>query len=395
WFADIENRINDVLQKVAAGQIDTLPDIGIGDGVMARKTRPANVVASPLSPDTPWAISGASFRLGLTVEAGNADRSLLPIELEVSIPELVRGKLARAFLLSADGQNAAILPTQLDPIAGKSTRLLTLIVPELKKEETAMIHVYFGLESAPAEWSAIATWDGDDGMKVIENEFAQIHLGSEGGHAYKWIVKGYDGLDMTDPGNTSYHGFSDHGHADRSKRFELVCMNNGPAMVRYGCYFDGELVKTLTVYAGMPILDVITSYPTGYYWNFDDPDLFAADGKTPGTYLFSNGKTGPTPPKGASNDLQIKESGVFWAIKTNEQGLMHGMTTPEATSRFVIGPGGNMGGIGIESGDARSHFVTLAGVLAKNTPSGIMDQIRETYNLKNQPVVTQYAQEQP
>jgi hypothetical protein len=91
--------------------------------------------------------------------------------------------------------------------------------------------------------------------------------------------------------------------------------------------------------------------------------------------------------------LQIREQGVFWAIKTNEQGLAHGMATPEATSRFVIGPGGGMGGVGIESSEPRSHFVTLAGRLDKKQSTGIMDAIRDTFNLKNQPVVVQYAQE--
>ena len=86
---------------------------------------------------------------------------------------------------------------------------------------------------------------------------------------------------------------------------------------------------------------------------------------------------------------------MFWAIKTNDQGLAHGMTTPEATSRFAIGPGGGMGGVGIESSEPRSHFVTVAGRLANHLPAGIMDNIQGTFHLKNQPVVTLYVQEQP
>ena len=399
WFAELQQKVLDVITTVAESDTDAaLPDIGLGADLMMRKTSPSRVVAGKLSPETPWASPRAIMRLGLAVEAGNVDRISFPVELDVTLPESCIGKGVEAFELGADGRSSPI-PAQLDPANHpQNPRLqrLTLLLTGVQKEETTKVYVYFGLDNVNTELPSVSTFDGEDGMKVIDNDLVQIHLGAEGGHAYKWLVKDLVLLDITDPGDTSYHGFSDHGHADRSKRFDLVCMNHGPAMVRYGCFFDDELVKTLTVYAGLPVLDVVTTYLTGYYWNFDDPDLFAADGKTPGTYLFSNGKTGPTPPKGASNDLQVKESNVFWAVKTNEQGLVHGMTTPETPSRFVIGPGGGMGGVGIESGEARSHFVTCAGRLEKNQPTaGIMDQIRDTYNLKNQPVVIQYTQEQP
>jgi hypothetical protein len=363
------------------------------------------VVNRGLSPDTPWANPNALMRLGLTIEAGNVDRTAFPIELDLNLPESCIGKKVEAFELGANDTSYPI-PAQLESAnhpQKPQLQRLTLLITGIEKGWSKNVYVYFGIDNVDtvvASLPSVSTYDGDNGMKVIDNDpLMQIHLGAEGGHAYKWLVKDFDTerilLDMTDPGDDSYHGFSDHGHADRSKRFDLVCMNNGPAMVRYGCYFDGELVKTLTVYAGLPVLDVITTDSTGYYWNFDDPDLFAADGKTPGTYLFSNGKTGPTPPKGNSVDLQIREPGVYWAIKTNEQGFVHGMTTPEARSRFVIGPGGGMGGIGIEGSEARSHFVTLGWRLSQDMSAEFMDQILETYNLKNQPVVVQYAQEQP
>jgi len=65
------------------------------------------------------------------------------------------------------------------------------------------------------------------------------------------------------------------------------------------------------------------------------------------------------------------------------------MTTPEGQSDFVIGPGGNMGGVGVQ-GAARSHFVTFAGSLTKVSPKDIMDRLKETFDLKRQPRVTLY-----
>ena len=398
WFGELQQKVQEVQKAVSEGGAETgLPDIGLISGIPVRKTAPNRVVSQKLSPQTPWANPRALMRLGLTIEAGNVDRITFPVELDVNLPESCVGKNVEAFLIGENNSKPQLIPAQLDSVdhllPNPNRRRLTLLLPGLAKEKTANVYVYFGLGKADTSYPSVSTSDGENGMKIMENDLVQVHLGSEGGHVYKWLVKDRDNLDMTDPGDSSYHGFSDHGHADRHKQFELTCMNNGPAMVRYGCLFDGELTKTLTVYAGLPVLDVIAVSPTHYFWNFDDPDLFAADGKTPGTFLFSNGKTGSTPPK--ESNLQTAEQDVFWAIKFNGQGLTHGMATPEAPSRFVVGPGGGMGGVGIETNESRSHFVTFAGNLAKDLSASTMNAIQHTYNLKNQPVVIQYVQEQP
>ena len=401
WFGELQQKVQEVQKTVSEGGIDTLPDIGLAAGLPARKTSPSRVLTQKLSPETPWANPHALMRLGLTIEAGNVDRITFPVELDVNLPELCVGKNVEAFVIGEGNNAPQRIPAQLDSALhfqnpnsqNPNRQRLTLLLPGLKKERTANVYVYFGLDNADTSSPSVSASDGENGMKVMTNDLVQIYLGSEGGHAYKWLVKDGGNLDMTDPGDSDYHGFSDHGFADRSQRFDLVCMNNGPAMMRYGCFFEEELVKTLTVYADLPVMEVMTADPTDYYWNFDDPDLFAADGQTPGSFLFSNGKTGSTPSK--ESNLQTGEQGVFWAIKTNGQGLAHGMVTPEAPSRFVIGPGGGMGGVGIQGSNARSHFVTFAGRLVKDLSAGTMEAIQNTYNLKNQPAVIQYAQEQP
>ena len=396
WFGDLQQKVQEVQKSVSEGGAEAaLPDIGLVSSLLMRKTAPSRVMPQPLLPQPPWANPRALMRLGLTIEAGNVDRMTFPVELDLNLPESCVGKNVEAFVIE-ENKVPLLIPAQLDSAnhpQNPNRQRLTLLLPGLAKEKTANVYVYFGLDNADTSIESLSTFDGDNGMKVIDNGLVQVHIGSEGGHVYRWLLKDRDHLDMTDPGDSSYHGFSDHGHADRYKRFDIVCMNKGPAMVRYGCFFEGELTKTLTVYAGLPLLDVITMYPTDYFWNFDDPDFFAADGQTPGTFLFSNGKTGATPVKGSN--LQTEEQGVFWAVKTNEQGLAHGMVTPESLARFVIGPGGGMGGVGIERSESRSHFVTFAGNLAKDLSASTMEAIQQTYNLKDQPAVVQYAQEQP
>jgi hypothetical protein len=395
WFGELQQKLHEALQTFISGNGETvLPDIGQIAGFLIRKTAPDRVVPLKLSPQTDWTNSRALMRLGLTIAAGNVDRIAFPVELDVNLPESCIGKHVEAFVIG-EGNAPQLIPAQLDATSPQNPnrQRLTLLLPGLAKGKTANVYVYFGLDEADTSYSSISTFDGDNGMKVIENDLVQAHLGSEGGHVYKWLIKDRDNLDMTDPGDTAHHGFSDHGHGDRHKRFELVCMNAGPAMVRYGCFYEGELVKTMTFYAGLPVLDVIVTYPSHYFWNFDDPDLFAADGNTPGMYLFSGGIHGATSSKGSG--VQTGESGVSWALKVNEQGLMHGMTTPEAPAHFVIGPGGGMGGVGVQGDYARSHFVTFAGNLAKEDSASTMNAIQRTYNLKDQPVVVQYAQEVP
>jgi len=406
WFGELQQKVQEVEKAVSEGGVETgLPDIGLISGRLGRNTAPNRVTSQTLSAQTPWKNPDALMRLGLTIEAGDVDRITFPVELDLNLPESCVDKNVEAYMIGVGNSEPKLIPAQLDSAnvpQNPNRQRLTLLLPGLAKGATANVYVYFGLDEADTSFSSVSTTDGENGMKIIENDRVQIHLGPEGGHVYKWLDKYHDNLDMTDPGDSAHHGFSDHGHADRSKQFELVCMNNGPAMVRYGCFFEGELVKTLTVYADLPILDVITMTPTHYFWNFDDPDLFDADGKTPGTFLFSNGRTGPTPSKGSG--LQTAEPDVFWVIKFNEQGWAHGMVTPEAPSRFVVGPGGGMGGVGIESNESRSHFVTNAwnhkNVLLpqwdmKILSSVVMEGLQRTHNLKNQPVVVQYAQEQP
>jgi len=388
WFRDMQEKVRNAVKLLKENNGGTeLPDLGL-QVEFARKATPNSVVQEQLLANQPWVNPSSPFRRGIIVEAGEFDRCGLPVEIDLSLSEQYRNKKVEAFTIQNNGSVKQI-PAQLDPSSHEGKSTLVLILPEVAKGTSASVHVYFGLNEARSIPGAVTTTDGPGSWKTMENDKIRLHLGPEGGHIFRWLLKDRELLDMTDPGDNAHHGFADHGIPERSVQYDLVCLNKGPAMVRYGCYRDGDLCKTMSVFAGLPLLEVITTNLTGYFWNFDNPELFAADGETPGTFLFSNGTTGPTPLRGNSVGLQTRSGGTHWAIKYNVSGIALGMTTPEEPSDFVIGPGGGMGGVGIE-GVSRSHFVTFAGSMPDNSPQQIMDRLKETFNLKLQPRVTLY-----
>ena len=388
WLKDIQEKIQNAIKLFKENKPGVeLPDLGLQED-FSRRTVPNLVVQDQLLADAPWANHSSPLRQGVIVEACEFDRFCLPIEIDLSLPEQYRKKHIEAFIVQNDGA-ARQIPAQIDsnPPEGKST--LVLLLPEVLKGTRASVHVYFGLDESRSISGAVTTTDGTDEWKIIENDKIRLYLGPAGGHIFRWLLKDRDFLDITDPGDDDYHGFSDHGTAERTVGYDLVCLNKGPAMVRYGCCQNGEICKTLSVYAGLPILDVITTNQTGYYWDFDNPELFAADGETPGKFMFSNGMTGSAPSRGSTIDFQTRGNGSYWGIKYNPSGIALGMATPEGLSDFVIGPGGGMGGVGIQ-GAARTHFVTFAGLLPDAFPDRMMDRLKETFNLKHQPRVICY-----
>jgi hypothetical protein len=127
--------------------------------------------------------------------------------------------------------------------------------------------------------------------------------------------------------------------------------------------------------------------PASLYWNFDNPKNFAADGPTPGTWLFSNGQTGPVGREADGVPAQVRAPDVYWAIKFNSDKLALGLVTPDAATRHHIGPGAGAGGVGIEDSPPTAHFVTFGGVLAA-TPAETMNRLQTTLNL-TQPIEVQ------
>ncbi|MCR4415263.1 MAG: family 20 glycosylhydrolase [Thermoguttaceae bacterium] len=352
----------------------------------ARRARPKEAVAAPLAPETPWAEPAATHRLGLVVRAGTADRHELPVEVEVALPPELASRPVRAFC-TLPGAAAQEVLAQVDPAErpGKY-RLVVLLPGRLAKGAQATIHVYLGLSTAPKPLpTAAATRDAPKGMKWLENDRVRLLLGSEGSHVYRWEVKEAANRDLTEPGEAGWAGFCDLA-ARRSIPYRLVCVADGPALVRYQCVDPEGHTKTISLYGGTSWIEVMLDEPVDGFWNFDTPRNFAADGPTPGEYLFSSGAKGPVGKQADGVSAQVEGPGTFWSIKFNREKLALGMATPETAALHHEAPGSGAGGVGIEHSPPASHFVVFAGRL-EHEPAETMNRLCTTLDLRRQPDV--------
>ena len=360
---------------------------------MVRNTKPTRVVAAPLKPDTPWAQCDAWHRLALVVSAGDVDRHDLPLEVDIALPKDLATRPVAAFRLQTDGSTQAV-PAQLGAVGeGEKgqVRLSAILPGKLARGTSADVYVYLGLAETPAAPAgAVTTKDAPDGMKWIENDKVRLLLGPAGAHVFQWHVKGAKPQDIAMPGSTGWAGFSDMAGGYRGAPFNLECVARGPAMARYRCTAPDGMVKTISLWSGAAWMDVLLSEATGHYWDFDNPSNFAADGKTPGTYLFSNGKTGKVGRQADGVPAQVRMSKVHWAVKFRDDRLAMGLVTPEVAAAFRVAPGAGAGGVGIEQSPAASHFVTFGGRLAAS-PADTMTRLQQTLDLRKPPEVTLHA----
>ena len=391
----LADRIIDARKQAAAGEPIPVPEtLGLAlPTAYVRRTRPQKIVAEPLESDASWAEPMATHRIGLSVAAGSVDRHELPIEVDVSLPDDLASKPVRAFRLCENNEVEEVL-AQLD--AGEKpglARVVLMLPGPITKRTSAEVHVYLGLPKPPkALPDAVSMAKSAAGMEWIENDKVRLLLGIEGAHVYRWEVKAAENRDLTLPGETAYAGFCDAGRAGRSAMNKLNCTARGPALVRYVCTDSSGRTKTISLFGGASWIEVTLADPLDYYWDFDNPENFAADGPTPGEYLFANGKTGPVGKNADAVPAQVKAGGVRWAIKFNQQKLALGMTTPEVAANFVVGPGATAGGVGIEASPPAAHFVTFAGLLEQE-PAETMKRLFRTLDFKNQPTVVLHGLE--
>ena len=367
------------------------PALPTGQKVLVRRTEPGRIVKEPLQAETPWLAPNATHRFALIVDPGKADRTDLPVEADVTVGKDLAARAIQAFL-AAGAAKARAIPAQLDPSAAKGKMRLTCVIPgQLPKGTRATISVYLGLpKDPPALPGAVSTREAPGGMKWLENDKVRLLLGPAGGHVFRWEVKHAAGRDLTMPGKSGWAGFADMARF-RGSTHKLACTARGAALVRYTCTDLGSgLVKTISLYAGTSWMEVTLSHPVGHYWDFDNPANFAADGPTPGEYLFSTGKTGPVGRQADGVPAQVKVNGAFWSVKFNTARLALGLVTPDAAAWHHLAPGAGAGGVGIERSAPVSHFVTYAGLL-DGKPDVLMNRLRETLSFKEQSHVTLYG----
>jgi hypothetical protein len=354
---------------------------------LARHARPRQRIPEPLQPAAPWLAPQASHRWGLVIEAGESDRWQLPVEVNMSVPAELAASPVRAFWLQADGPAREILAQLDNPAEGGMSRLVLVLPGELPRQSAAQVHVYLGLSKAPALLpEAVEACQRDDGAVIVRNNAVQLTLGAEGAHVYEWRSAAAEDRDLTMPGTTGWAGFSDLGGAYRQSANRLTCLARGPALVRYQCEDESGLLKTISLFGGCSWMEVILSDAVDYYWDFDNPRNFAADGPSPGKYLFSTGETGAVGREADGVSAQVRAAAADWAIKWNEEGMALGLTTPEVAAQFVVAPGSGAGGVGIEGSRPASHFVTFAGQLPAE-PARTMQQLKQTLDLRQKPSV--------
>ena len=63
-------------------------------------------------------------------------------------------------------------------------------------------------------------------MRWIENDQVRLLLGPEGAHVYRWELKAAGNRDLTMPGESDWHGFSDL-HPHRGATYQLNCKAQG------------------------------------------------------------------------------------------------------------------------------------------------------------------------
>jgi hypothetical protein len=396
WYDGVLERLAAARKAAQSGQRLPTPEaIGIAlPDKFTRRTRPHRIEATPLASDAPWADGEAKSRLGLVVKAGGVTRRELPIELDVALPAETAAESARAFWAAGAGAAQEIL-VQTDPSEAAGKVRLTLMIPgPVAAGAEARVHVYFGRPTpAPQLATAVSTGAAPGEMRWIENDQLRLLLGPEGAHLYRWEVKSLGGRDLTQPGERDWAGFADAGHAGRNLPNTLACTRRGPALVQYRCTDETGLEKTINCFGGTSWVEVMLNEPVTYYWDFDNPANFAADGPTPGEYLFSSGQSGPVGKQADGVKAQVKVRGAHWAAKFHrESELALGLVSPDQPGSFCVAPGGGAGGVGIENSPPISHFVTFGGHLI-DEPKMRMESLRQTLALGDQPEVVLYAVE--
>ena len=285
---------------------------------------------------------------------------------------------------TADGALVGEVPSQFDPAVRFDAQqhaagnVVWIARGRTQPKAPRFFFIYFDITPKPApDYSGLRTSD-----HWVENSAIKALLGAEGGHAYVWQVKALGGLDITQPGESGWAGFLDvQGY--RNEPFSLECEARGPVLARYRMKAPDGFTKVVSFYGGQPWCEMQLSQPVSYCWNFDNAGLMSASGKTPGRYLFSSGRTGSLPKPGETSEAEPKSA---WAAKFRADGLTLACITPDATATHRAGPGGGMGGVGVEGAGGAAHFIVFGGVLDSTADmTKTMEDLRRTMTLANPP----------
>ena len=350
-----------------------------------RRTRPHAVESEPLLAGAPWAEAAFKKRIGIVVESGGVDRADQPIEVDVPIAAR-RSRTVRLVEVSDDGasQKPVLCQTQAEAeVEGDKTRLIFLAPGELPKGSKRSFFLYYDRSSGKAEAElpgAVTCTDGEDGTKWVENEHCRLLVSPVGAQIFRWEVKALDNMDLTQPGETEWRAFANLMGKYRYSTHTMEVLCDGPALVRLKFTDEAGDTKVISAWAGVPWVEVTFNRPVSGFWCYDNAGLIGPHSETPGTFLYSDGRTGSMTEKAGGGR-------VYWSAKYLADGPMLAAITPEDQGQHGVGPGGGDGGIGV---GGSAHFVIYGGVCPQS-PKDTLDKVRAALNYREPPHVTLYA----
>lgn len=345
------------------------------------RTRPDRIASEPLLTDAAWSEPAFKKRIGIVIESGNVDRQNQPVEVDLPLTTILTKKI-KLVEVSEDGANQTTVLCQTEP-AGDKTRLIFLTPGEMHQNSKRSFFLYYDLEDKLAEIEfpgAVTCTDDKDGAKWVENEHYHLLISPVGAHIYRWEVKALDNMDLTEPGETEWRGFADLIGKYRDVIYKMEVVNNGPALVRLKFTDEDGNIKTISAWAGVPWVEVTFDQVVNGFWCYDNAKLIGPQSEKPGTFLFSDGKTGSMTEKAGGGQ-------VFWSAKYLTDGPILAVITPEEKVQHGIGPGGGDGGIGV---GGVAHYVIYGGK-SPQSPKETLDKTQAALNFRVQPRITIYA----
>ena len=341
------------------------------------------------------------YRVLVKLDAGKCDRTDYPVEAKLNFTQLLRSVgdavvlepgAVRVVEHAANGDLIGEIPCQFD-LAPKfdaqqhaAGNVVWIARGRTRSNTPRFFYIYFDTEPKPAaNYTCLEVRDN-----WVENAAIRVRLGAEGGHAYVWQVKTFGGLGITQPGERGWAGFLDV-REYRGEPFAIECEARGPVLVRYRMKAADGFTKVVSFYGGQPWCEMQLSQPVSDCWNFDNADLMSATSKTPGQFRFSNGRTGNLSKPG---DLSEAEPKTSWSAKFRPDGLTLACITPDESATHRAGPGGGMGGVGVEGAGGAAHFIVFGGVIQdKANVAKVMEDLQRTMSLANPPVLSMGAVE--
>lgn len=232
--------------------------------------------------------------------------------------------------------------------------------------------------------AGLKTYDGKKGNKWIENDQMKVELNPKGCRLTQWWLKGSNRQIISDT-----EGFMVIS-SDKDKTFNLTLELSGPIMTRYRADqpdsragITGVTSRIINFFHNLPLVEIILSYDTPEYNNYDT----FLDKNTRVKYLFSNYFTGIITSK---KEKEVLEEATNWTAKITSDGLTIGCLTPdEKVSHYVRGNAFGMN----DRKNRTSHFLIFADKLEPDSAKHQTDlyhflhQLRLNYTLLEPPQV--------